>query len=143
MTPQDEDFKKWKNINGALALMSSQTLFDGSSIALACLSRALEYDEIVTTENETSIYTMILIHLPIAAIWMSTSLDHLWDLCKANACSDEKEGGPLWDGKGGFSGDRWTFWWRRFNRLSNHRFATEEVHDAADHAFRWMPSCSR
>jgi len=144
MGPDDEEFRKWKNINGALAIMSNEGLYGGAYKTITCLALALEHDDAMTRKTKEAMKTRLEIHLPVAALWVVTSTPYLYKLCVANACSDE-EGrvSQTWKGKEGYSLDRWEFWKERFVALEGHQLATAEAKASAEAAIAKMDAISQ
>jgi len=143
MAPEHEEFKKWKNINGVMALMSNEVLYGGAYHALTCLALALEQGDSITRKTEKAVKTQLEIHLPVAALWVTTSAPYLYKMCVINECSDE-EGrvSQTWKGTKGYSLERWAFWKERFAALKTHQFATPEAKASAEAAIAQMATIS-
>ena len=127
MTPDSEEFKKWKNLNGILALMSNEGLAAGTYLTLTRFALGLEQENIVTSKTEEAVKRHMEIHLPIAALWATTSASYIYKLSFTEACSDEPgRDSETWRGAKGYSLQRWAFWKEKFAALKSNKFVTSE-----------------
>jgi len=141
MTPDSEEFNKWKNLNGVLALMSNEGLVAGTYLALTCLTLGLEQENVVTSKTKKGVKTQLEIHLPIAALWVATSASYLYKLSVTEACLDEAgRESTTWKGAKGYSLERWAFWKERFAALKSHQFIMLEGKTSAEIAISQMNS---
>jgi len=144
MTPDSEEFDKWRNLNGVLALMSNEGLAAGTYLALMCIALGLEQEDVVTSKREKVVKTQLEIHLPISALWVTTSASYLYKLSVVKACSDEAgRESETWKGARGYSLERWTFWKERFAALKGHQFVTAEGKTLAETAITQMDALSQ
>ncbi|KAK4553645.1 hypothetical protein LTR86_009143 [Recurvomyces mirabilis] len=123
------------NINAFLARQQATGIscLDHSLLALWTFRAALEYPGI-----ERAKMSPLDFNLPSAAVWIEIAGEQLYALEKEFPHGGNRGrpglGGPLWEGRYGFCGERWTHWRRRFGELADEDELEHELKDLSARA---------
>jgi hypothetical protein len=134
MEAQQEEYHRWRNINGFIAYMQSENMYNSDYEALLCICNALEYDK-----KKKQMKSLVQCDVPVAALYFKICTPAIHDACiRTWGLQSSNCAGEQWKGEKGYSIARWNFWKGRLMLLSIHPMATVESAAAAKEAVAQM-----
>lgn len=125
----------------AFAAQLTRDGFDCIAHACASLSIALEYPTISKSSTSGTIDSpsrrpsgpALKAVVTMAEFWISQCGEGVHERCKHDGTSESVRG-PLWQGKEGFSADRYRFWQRRFGEIAEDEGVDDATRELAGRA---------
>ncbi|KAJ7597682.1 hypothetical protein C8J56DRAFT_326122 [Mycena floridula] len=141
---EDHGTEGWASLNAFVARVTASETTNFDDYGIWAMRYALEDDSIapdptaVMKDGELKPEVLDQ-HVPAAAVWILYAGDRMRNLSvKGDEGSRSTRGGPLWEGKPGYSKERWNFWKERFSSFSERQDLAVETREISKQAAEKM-----